>query len=57
MPTCLVVGTGAVHWDSVICALFGLEPEDVPKSYDGYLLRLTELEATARSADRRLPDP
>jgi PAS domain S-box-containing protein len=31
------VRTGAVHWDSVICTLYGLEPEDVPKSYDDYM--------------------
>lgn len=31
------VRTGAVYWDSVVCTLFGLEPEDVPKSYDDYV--------------------
>ena len=31
------VRTGEVHWDSVVCTLFGLEPEDVPKSYDDYI--------------------
>jgi PAS domain S-box-containing protein len=31
------VRTGEVHWDSVVCTLFGLEPEDVPKTYDDYI--------------------
>ncbi len=31
------VRTGEVHWDSVSCTLFGLEPEDVPKTYDDYV--------------------
>jgi PAS domain S-box-containing protein len=31
------VRTGEVHWDSVVGTLFGLEPEDVPKSYDDYV--------------------
>ena len=31
------VRTGEVHWDSVVCTLYGLEPEDVPKTYDDYI--------------------